>query len=76
MDISWSVRELVGLVSFTTRNTGIPIDLEREEEREEKEESESKREGEKVINIIIVHVFHQTVDVCQMYSKTRNMINM
>lgn len=73
MDISWSVRELVGLVSFTTRNTGIPIDLEREEEREEKEES--KREGEKVINII-VHVFHQTVDVCQMYSKTRNMINM
>lgn len=51
MDISWSVRELVGLVSFTTRNTGIPIDLEREEEREEKEESESKREGEKVINI-------------------------
>lgn len=47
MDISWSVRELVGLVSFTTRNTGIPIDLE----REEKEESESKREGKKVINI-------------------------
>lgn len=65
MDISWSVRELVGLVSFTTRNTGIPIDLEREEKEE------SKREGEKVI-----HVFHQTVDVCQMYSKTRNMINM
>lgn len=38
---------MVGLVSFTTRNTGIPIDLE----REEKEESESKREGKKVINI-------------------------
>lgn len=43
---------MVGLVSFTTRNTGIPIDLEREEEREEREEKEeSKREGEKVINI-------------------------